>query len=91
MFLKLILFILLAVTLTAVTPDHGKQGDVIRLSASGSARTRVMVGSNLCGTLRRTETDIYCIVPPGKGTVDVTLLPLSGDPVVLKNAFTYDQ
>lgn len=92
MFLKLAAFALFVITLTAVTPNHGKQGDVIKLDATGYPRvSRVMVGRNLCGTLRRTDVAIYCIVPPGTGTVDVSIHPQGDAPVVLEDAFTYDQ
>jgi len=92
MLLRLLLAILLVMTITAVSPNHGKQGDVIKVSAAGFARARVFVGKNLCGTLRQTQTEIYCIVPPGLGTVDVSVYSYKVEqPVTLKNAFTYDQ
>ena len=92
MFLRILFAAFLAITLTAVTPNHGKQGDVIKLSATGFPRiSRVMVGDNMCGTLKRTNDAIYCIVPPGTGTVDVSIVSNGVEPTVLKNAFTYDQ
>lgn len=92
MLVKLGITLLLAIALTGVSPNHGKKGDVIKLDATGVPRvSRVMVGKNLCGTLKRTDVAIYCIVPPGNGTVDVSIVLQSGESVVLKDSFTYDQ
>lgn len=92
MLIKLWLAFFLVITLTGVSPNHGKKGDVIKLDVTNVPRvSRVMVGKNLCGTLKRSESAIYCIIPPGTGTVDVSIQLQNAEPIVLKNSFTYDQ
>lgn len=95
--LKLLGLILLVVatTLVSVTPNHGIKGDLVRVQGTAFRTTDVIVfGSRLCRTVRYGSEEITCIVPPGSGTVDVTLYRTTkpGDaPIILKNAFTYDQ
>lgn len=87
-----VLSLLWTITLAAVSPNHGKEGDRVTIMGAGfQENAQVVFGGRKCVPTAKSATSITCTVPRGMGTVEVRIVTPEDHSAVLKNGFTYDK
>ncbi len=80
-----------SISILTVSPDHGMPNDSVTITGSGfNFGTTTKFGPNVAFTsFRGDPTMLSVIVPPGMGTVDVTVTNTDGNSATKTGAFTY--
>jgi len=78
-------------SITAVTPSSGPSAGGVRLTINGlnfGAQASASVGGSSCPAEEQTQSRVVCLLPPGYGTVDVTVT--AGGQTSAGSSFSYD-
>ena len=83
---------LLAVTISAVTPNHGKPGDSVVVTGNEfPTNAQVVFNGAKCKIASQNATSITCNVPQGIGKAEVRIITPESHSAVIKEGFTYDK